>query len=206
LELCRRNRCGITFMSTYVYGAPHYAPVDEAHPIAPNSPYNHSKALGEELCRFYHETFGVPVTILRPFNIYGPGQARHFLIPEIFGQLMDSGRPEVTLKDLAPQRDYVYVDDVVRALMLTAEKPQAYGVFNLGSGEAVSVAELADRCIRVSGIVKPVRSLEQARPNEISGIAADIRNAGERLGWAPEYSLERGLSLTYRSMLDEKAH
>lgn len=205
LELCRRNRCPLTFMSTYVYGAPQYTPIDEAHPLAPNSPYNHSKTLGEDLCRFYHGAFGIPVTVLRPFNIYGTGQARHFLIPEIFTQLLDDTKPEVVLKDLAPQRDYVYVDDVARALALTVEKPQAYGVCNLGSGRAVSVAELAELCARASGIHKPVTGTGQARPNEVTGIAADITNARLQLGWEPEYTLESGLALTFRSLADEKA-
>jgi nucleoside-diphosphate-sugar epimerase len=205
LELCRSNRCGITFMSTYVYGSPKYAPIDEEHPVAPNSPYNHSKVLGESLCRFYHDAFGVPATVFRPFNIYGPGQARHFLIPEIFGQLLDEGRPEVVLKDLSPQRDYVYVDDVVRALALSVEKPAPYAVYNLGSGAATGVADLAGLCRKVSGIRKEIRSAGQIRPNEVTGIAADIRKAGKELGWFPEYSLEQGLKTMLRVLLDEKA-
>lgn len=204
LELCRRNGCGITFMSTYLYGAPQSVPIDESHPLAPNSPYHHSKLLGEGLCRYYHDTFGIPVTIFRPFNVYGPGQAGHFLIPEIFGQLLGDGRPEVVLKDLAPQRDYVYVDDVARALALSVERPKAFAVYNLGSGRALSVGELAGLCVEISGIRKPIRDAGQARRGEVTGIVACVEKAAAELGWAPEVPLDEGLSRTFRSIRDGK--
>ena len=102
LDLCRKQGCSLTYVSSYVYGTPQYLPVDENHPVAPVSPYNHSKLVAEDICRFYSEQFGVPVTILRPVNIFGPGQNPSFLIPFIIEQV-DS------LKELGVDIDYFLI-------------------------------------------------------------------------------------------------
>ena len=193
LELCRRNGCGITFMSTYVYGVPQYLPIDEEHPVLPNSPYNHSKFLAEELCRFYNRVFNIPVVIFRPFNIFGPGQASHFLVPAILDQLLDDLKKEITLMDVEPIRDYVYVDDVIEALVRSIGRKN-FQIYNLGSGTAVSVLELAKTAMEVSGKTKPVKSEYTRRKNEVSNISCSIKKAHLKLGWTPQVNLKEGLS------------
>jgi len=193
LEYCRHNACGLTLMSTYVYGVPEYLPVDERHPLRPNSPYNHSKFLAEQLCAFYHQAFSCNITIFRPFNIYGSGQSGYFLIPEIIGQLLDSAKPEVRLQNLAPKRDYVHVDDVVRALLLSVGANSGLRTYNLGSGTSWSVEELANLAMKAAGVHKPLVGAGQERRNEVMDIRADISLAMRELNWQPVVSIDEGL-------------
>jgi nucleoside-diphosphate-sugar epimerase len=193
LELCRRNKCGMTFISTYVYGPPQYNPIDEKHPVVPNSPYNHSKVLAEELCQFYNRVFNLPIIIFRPFNIFGPGQAGHFLIPTILNQLFDDAKKEIKLIDLEPRRDFVYIDDIVEAIAMSIVR-NIFQIYNLGSGTSVSVLELAEAAMEVSGINKPILSERVSRRNEVSNIVASIQKAHLELGWTPQVNLKEGLS------------
>jgi nucleoside-diphosphate-sugar epimerase len=180
-------------MSTYVYGAPQYLPIDERHPVLPNSPYNHSKYLAEQLCQFYNRVFDSPVVILRPFNIFGPGQAPHFIVPAILGQLLDDSRQEIQLMDLAPERDYVYVDDVVDALVSSLARPGCE-VYNLGTGSSVSVLALAEAVMEAAQRKKPISSKGSVRKNEVTNIVASIQKAHAELGWTPRVDLREGLS------------
>ncbi|HSN49645.1 MAG TPA: SDR family oxidoreductase, partial [Bacteroidales bacterium] len=86
LEFCRATGAGLSYISSYLYGTPGYLPVDEKHPLKAHNPYSHSKIVAEETCRYYRDQFKIPVTIFRPFNIYGPGQDQRFLIPKIIAQ------------------------------------------------------------------------------------------------------------------------
>ncbi len=192
LDFCKNNGASLTFISTYVYGMPKYLPIDENHPIDPNSPYNHSKYLAEQLCNFYSANFGVQTTVLRPFNIYGKGQAQHFLIPEIVGQLLDTTKPEIKLQTLTPKRDYVHINDVISALMLTLNQKKS-ATYNIASGVSVSVGEIADIVKKVSGINKGVVSANIERKNEVTDICADISFAKANLGWQPGVSFEEGI-------------
>lgn len=192
LELCRRNGCGITFISSYVYGHPQYNPIDENHPISPNSPYNHSKYLAEELCRFYNRIFNMPVVIFRPFNIYGPGQSKNFLIPEIISQLFDNEREEIKLLDLTPKRDYIYVDDVVEALVKSIDQ-ESYKLYNLGSGYSISVLDLVNLTMDITGINKKITSDGKSRNNEVTDMVASIEKAKLELKWSPRVNLKEGL-------------
>jgi nucleoside-diphosphate-sugar epimerase len=83
LDFCRRQSASVTLISSYVYGKPLRLPIDEDHPLEPFNPYSHTKILAEEIGRYYAAQFGVPVFIVRPFNVYGPGQDRRFLIPTL---------------------------------------------------------------------------------------------------------------------------
>lgn len=201
LELCRKNACAMTFMSTYVYGQPQYLPIDERHPIAPNSPYNHSKYLAEQLCLFYDENFGVQATIFRPFNIYGPGQSKQFLIPQIVIQLLDNSASQIQLKSLAPKRDYVYIDDLVRALMFSLET-NSTEIYNIAGGISVSVGEIAELAMEVSGIRKPVIGAGEERKNEVMDICGDAGKAERKLRWQARQSLKDGLSMILKASAD----
>ncbi len=196
LEVCRKNNCGMTFMSTYVYGHPKYLPVDEAHQAMPNSPYSQTKYLAEQLCGFYSSNYSIPCVILRPFNIYGPGQSGGFLVPSIFAQVMDPSTDEVRVENLRPKRDYVYVDDVVGAIVSTIGRKTA-GVYNIGTGVATGVGELIEAVFKVTGIRKKVISVDKIRPDEVHEITASYRKINGDLGWAPATGLEEGLKKTF---------
>lgn len=192
LELCRARKIPLTFASAYLYGIPSSLPVKETDKIEPNNPYALSKSLAESLCRFYAEHFAVPVTIIRPFNIYGPGQKAHFLIPEILAQVK-VGKP-IHLKDLAPRRDYLYLDDMVDALIRTIDSKPGYHIYNIGYGSSLSVGEIVEVIQSVAGTSLPVVSENAPRQNEISDVYADTGKAMRELHWHPRYSLKEGIN------------
>ncbi len=197
LEFCRKLGIPLTYVSSYLYGEPDYLPVDENHPVKSYNPYSQSKVMADATCQFYTRQYNVPVTIFRPFNAYGPGQSRLFLINEIISKVMDPAIPVVEVMDLRPKRDYIYIDDLVRALILSIDKPQ--GIFNLGSGYSKSVEEIIRLVLRFTGTSKEYRSKAEIRPNEIFDLYADIRKAGRELEWFPKVSFEAGIEQCIRA-------
>jgi nucleoside-diphosphate-sugar epimerase len=192
LEYCRYKQASFTFISSYMYGSPKYLPIDEKHPLQPSNPYALSKYLGEELCRFYSEHFKMKISIIRPFNIYGPGQDGRFLIPLILDQFYSDSK-EVKLMDLSPKRDYIYVDDLTEALVLTVNVKDQLTVLNIGSGYSLSVTEVIKEIKKASGIEKEVQSAGETRPNEIPDTVAEISQAKRILGWEPKVSFAEGI-------------
>lgn len=193
LEHCRQNPAALTLISSYVYGQPLRLPISEDHPLAAANPYAHTKILAEETARFYEERFGVALVIVRPFNIYGPGQTGPFLIPSIVRQALDPSVKEIRVQDLRPRRDYVYVADAVELLLATL-RPGVKGVFNLGSGYSASVGEVAELVNQAAGAHKPVVSAGEQRPGEIMDVVADTSRAAVELGWRPRTSLADGIA------------
>ena len=191
LEFCRKSGASMTYVSTYIYGTPKYLPVDEAHPISPHSVYNHSKYLAEDMCRFYSENFGLPVSVLRLFNLYGPRQSSDFIIPHIISQALKSEQIEVM--DLEPKRDYIYITDVTDAIRLSAGK-SGFNLYNVGSGKSVSVAELCDIIQDCAGTSKPVICKNVARKNEVMDVVADYSKINAELGWTPKVGLHEGIT------------
>jgi UDP-glucose 4-epimerase len=192
LEYCRRHGAKMVFASSYVYGNPRYLPVDEEHPLCPTNPYARSKVACEMICRAYSEDFAVRCVVLRPFNIFGPGQSKDFLIPEIVGQIKTGG--QVVLKDLTPKRDMLYISDAVDAYVRAAGfEASAFEVFNIGYGASLSVRHIAEELIRLSGKELRLSSLDTKRRGEISDTVADIRKASELLHWKPSGTVEEGL-------------
>lgn len=193
LEFCRKNGCSMTMMSTYVYGEPQYLPIDEKHPIVAVSPYHQSKIACEDICAFYTRKFGVKVTVLRPFNVYGKGQSEAFLVPKIYSQVVNESVKEISVMDLAPKRDYVYIDDVVGALLATLKATKLFSIYNVGSGISTSVQDVILNISEVTGIFKPFRSTNEKRVSEISDCIADISSINADLGFVPRYNLQDGL-------------
>jgi len=197
LEFCRVEGARLIHLSAYIYGQPEKLPIAESAPVRANNPYALSKHMAEQACRFHAEQFGVPVTILRPFNVYGPGQARQFLIPTILAQLRDT---KVEMLDLEPRRDYVFLPDLVDAI-LRAEMLTAPGcrVVNIGSGQSVSVAEIVAAAQAVAGTSLKVVSRGKKRSNEIPDVVADITTARDLLAWSPHNGLAEGLKECWRA-------
>jgi UDP-glucose 4-epimerase len=197
LELARRRGARVVYASAYVYGRPRYLPIDEAHPVQALNPYTASKLLGEDLCRSYHRDSGVPVVILRAFNVYGPGQRPEFLIPRIVQALPDG---EVRLADPAPRRDWLYLDDAVAAYAKAVEfDAEPWAVFNVGAGRSHSVREVTDMVRRQWGRPFNVQYEGRRREGEIDDLVADCRRIGAALGWRPAVDLAEGI----RRMLAE---
>lgn len=201
LEFCRKNKSGLLLMSSYVYGIPEVLPINENHPINPNNPYAHSKVLGENLSVFYQKHFNLPVCILRPFNIYGRGMNNKFLIAEIISQLHDKKNKRIILQDLSPRRDYLFVADLVEAMIMLFEKRKT-GVYNIGSGKSLSVDEVVNAIISASPINKEYSSNNSVRKNEIPDVVADISKVTSEIGWKPKHAFEEGIRKT---LAQEKA-
>jgi nucleoside-diphosphate-sugar epimerase len=193
LDFCRRTGSHLIFVSGYCYGIPVSLPLSESAPVRPNNPYAFSKYAAEQACRFFHEFFQTHVTILRPFNIYGPGQSPHFLIPRIVEQAVDSAVSEIVVEDDKPRRDYVHVDDVVGAIRALLKNPRPGATFNVGAGESHSVAELAKLICSAANVEKPLVSRARPRSNEIPDVVADISAIRHAIGWSPSVSLQDGL-------------
>lgn len=198
LEYCREQGASLTLISSYMYGHPERLPIPEGHPLRAFNPYGHSKLLAEEVAQFYQTSFRVPVTIVRPFNLYGPGQSERFLIPALIRQALSPECSTISIADHRPRRDYIYVDDVVELLLAVVESQRA-SVYNAGSGISTSAREVAERIAELAGTGKHVISRNEERPDEVLDTVADISRARLELGWNPRIGLDEGLARTIRS-------
>lgn len=191
LELCRKYNARLIFASSYIYGSPQYLPVDENHPICPFNPYAQSKVICEKLCEGYNRDFGVKVSILRPFNIFGKGQKGKLLIPEIIGQLKE-GKKEIQLKAASPRRDYVNVRDVASAFCACLNDTSSYSVYNVCSGTSVSVIEITEIINRQLKERVSFSFSQSDRPNEVDETLGSCEKL-KSLGWRTSLSFEDGI-------------
>lgn len=203
LEFCKEPRIPMTYVSAYVYGHPDSLPIGEDSAVRPSNPYALTKRLAEEACEFYASTYGLQVTTIRPFNAYGIGQAENFLIPAIISQALDSGE-EIVVKDLAPKRDYVYLEDLVTGLLATLGKSDGYRVYNIGSGVSLSVQEVIDLIQEIAGTQKKIVCDQVIRTNELMDVVADISKAGSELGWRPEFTFRAGIEKIIRTEREKR--
>ncbi|WJV46118.1 GDP-mannose 4,6-dehydratase [Streptomyces flavofungini] len=200
-EACRRTsvRRLVHTSTSEVYGTALTVPISESHPLQPQSPYSASK-IGADMTALSHwHAFELPVTVVRPFNTYGPRQSARAVIPTILAQL-HSGAREIKLGSLSPTRDFTYVTDTARGFLAMAEAERTLGqVVNLGVGREISIGDLAQELIAASGrdavvVADPARM----RPagSEVERLLSDNSRARELSGWVPEVSLREGLKLT----------
>ena len=198
LEYCRAHSAGLTFISSYVYGQPEHLPISEDHPLRAVNPYGHTKLVAEDICRFYATNFQVPVTIVRPFNIYGPGQTDQFLIPLLIQQALSSS-PSIIVNDTEPRRDYIYISDLIDLLLVSEARPQP-GIYNAGSGCSHSIAEIVKLINGLLPVAKPLESRGETRTNEIPNVVADISKARAAFGWTPRIEMREGIGRTMQAM------
>ena len=200
LEACRRHKVQrlVQTSTSEVYGTARYIPIDEEHPLQGQSPYSATKIAADKLAESYYRSFDLPVTILRPFNTYGPRQSLRAVIPTILTQSL-SGR-RIRLGNLLPVRDLTYVSDTVRAFMSSALSRETLGkVVNCGSGRGVSIGELVQIVGDLLNCSLEVQQEdERLRPerSEVFTLICNNNLAKKLMDWQPEISLEDGLSLT----------
>ncbi len=185
-----------------LYGEPEYLPCDEAHPIKPLSVYGASKHALEQYTRVIAKTNGIDHTILRPGNVYGPGQDPHGEagVVAIFGLKMLAGEDVTIYGNGEQERDYVYVDDVVNATLTVARSDAARGgVYNIASGSPTSVNGIFALLAAETGYERaPVHAPE--RPGDVSRIYLDTSRARDELGWTPEIDLREGITRTVAAL------
>jgi len=182
-----------------VYGTPDTVPITESHPLRAQSPYAASKIGADQLALSFAASFGLAVTILRPFNTYGPRQSTRAVIMTVLSQMM-SGSDEIRVGSLTPQRDFTYVSDTVEGFIrCVAADLEPGAVVQLGTGVAVSVADLIAMCRRVTGSeAQIVSDQDRVRPDdsEVMVLLADPSNAAKRINWKPTVGLQAGLQET----------
>ena len=202
LEEVRKNPVQkfVYVSSSHVYGVPEYIPIDEIHPIASREPYSASKAAAENIVNGYSGTYGINTAIVRPFNIYGPGQHESFLIPSIIKQA--SGSDVIEVGNLEPTRDFTYITDVVAGFLKIAES--GYGVYNIGSGIEVKVGDIIQKIVDIVNQNIEIRSVVDRQRSggvEITRMCADVSRL-RRIGWEPKVGLEEGLRFTIKYLED----
>jgi UDP-glucose 4-epimerase len=188
-----------------VYGTPETVPITVTHPLRGQSPYSASKIGADKMCESYALSFETPVTVLRPFNTFGPRQSMRAVIPTILNQLL-AGANEVHLGALSPQRDFTFVADTADGFMRAATTDLAPGtIVQLGTGRTVSIGEAFQLCLDAVGSTASVTTDEErVRPagSEVEILLSDPSQAAEVLGWTPQTTLEDGLRQTAEWLRD----
>jgi NAD dependent epimerase/dehydratase len=204
LNICQASRelGGIRTLITStseVYGTAKYVPINEEHPRQPQSPYSASKIGADALALSYHHAFGLPVTIVRPFNTYGPRQSARAIIPTIITQIA-SGAEEIRLGDLRPTRDMNYVKDTCRGFLAIAECGDTIGKeINIASNSEVSMGDMVEMIKEIMrSNVKIVADEERLRPaaSDVFRLWGDNSLIRSLTGFEPEYDLRQGLEQT----------
>ena len=188
-----------------VYGTAQFVPITEEHPLQGQSPYSASKIGADQIAISFHKSFGTPVSVIRPFNTYGPRQSARAVIPTIISQVA-SGKREIKLGDVRPTRDFNFVEDTVRGFIRALNSDRSVGeVINLGNNFEISIGQLASVIAKQMGVEIQILSDEsRIRPanSEVERLWADNTKALRLLDWAPEFSgisgLKRGLEVTAR--------
>lgn len=182
-----------------VYGTACYTPIDEKHPLQPQSPYSASKIGADALALSFHASFDLPVTIARPFNTYGPRQSSRAIIPTIICQIL-GGRESLQLGDLEPKRDLTYVSDTCEGMIAAGSNQTLIGeTVNIGSGSSHSVRELVQKIQEMIGSEISIREDSQRvrpRSSEVFLLEADVAKIREKTTFETKISLEDGLTRT----------
>ncbi len=186
-----------------VYGTARFVPITENHPLQGQSPYSASKIGADQIAMSFHTSFGTPVTILRPFNTYGPRQSARAVIPTIITQIAN-GKREIKLGAVHPTRDFNYVTDTVAGFMAALNSEKGIGeVINIGSNFEISIGNTARAIAEVMGVKIDILNDEQRlRPekSEVERLWAANDKARELFGWQPQYNgldgFHRGLTKT----------
>ena len=204
LNICqaaKENGCErvIHTSTSEVYGTAQYVPIDEKHPLQPQSPYSATKIGADAMAMSFHSAFGLPVTIARPFNTYGPRQSARAVIPTIIGQIA-AGKKQIKLGDLTPTRDFNYVLDTCRGFIALAECDKTIGeVINIGSGVEISVGDTLDLIKKImDSDVEFITDEQRLRPkqSEVFRLCCDNTKVHELTGFEPKYSIREGLEKT----------
>lgn len=204
LNLCQAARDAkvgrfVQMSTSEVYGSALYVPIDEKHPLQPQSPYSASKIGADAMAMSFLHAFGMPVVVARPFNTFGPRQSARAVIPTIISQIA-SGLREIQLGDTTPTRDFNYVADICRGLMLLAACDAAVGrTVNIGSNREISVGDtLALIAKQMGEEVRFVTDPQRLRPkgSEVQRLWCDNTLIRELTGFEPLHTLEDGLART----------
>ena len=188
-----------------VYGTAQYVPIDEKHPYQGQSPYSATKIGADRLAESFYRSFNLPVTIVRPFNTYGPRQSARAVIPTIITQLL-SGKEEIKLGSLTPTRDFNYVKDTARGFLEIYKSDKTIGEeINVATQKEISIGDLANELIRqINPNAKIICDEQRIRPekSEVNRLLGCNEKIKRLTDWAPQYSFEEGLAETIEFLRD----
>lgn len=195
----------LTTSTSEVYGSARYIPIDENHPFQGQSPYSATKIGADRLAESFYRSFQVPVSIVRPFNTYGPRQSARAVIPTIITQLL-AGKTEIKLGSLTPSRDFNYVKDTVHGFIAICESDKTIGEeINIASQREISVGELAQKLIdQMNPQARIICEDDRKRPekSEVNRLLGSNKKILLLTDWKPKYSLEEGLQNTIEFLKD----
>lgn len=182
-----------------VYGTAQYVPIDEKHPYQGQSPYSATKIGADRLAESFYRSFELPVTIVRPFNTYGPRQSARAVIPTIISQLL-AGKEEIRLGSLTPTRDFNYVKDTANGFYEIARSDRTIGEeINIATQQEISIGDLANELIRqINPNAKIVCETQRTRPekSEVNRLLGSNEKIKRLTDWTPQYTFEQGLAET----------
>ncbi|MDD4566007.1 MAG: NAD-dependent 4,6-dehydratase LegB [Eubacteriales bacterium] len=182
-----------------VYGTAQYIPIDEKHPYQGQSPYSATKIGADRLAESFYRSFSLPVTIVRPFNTYGPRQSARAIIPTIITQLL-AGKEEIRLGSLTPTRDFNYVHDTVNGFIAISDSIKTIGEeINIATQKEISMGDLANEIIgQIHPSAKIICEESRLRPekSEVNRLLGSNEKIRRLTGWTPQYTLETGITET----------
>lgn len=182
-----------------VYGTAQYVPIDEKHPFQGQSPYSATKIGADRLAESFYRSFNLPISIVRPFNTYGPRQSARAVIPTIITQLL-SGKEEIKLGSLTPTRDFNYVKDTAAGFIAIAESDKTIGEeINIATQHEMSIGDLANEIIRqINPNAKIICDEQRLRPekSEVNRLLGSNEKIKKLTEWKPQYTFEQGIEET----------
>ena len=188
-----------------VYGTALYVPIDEKHPLQGQSPYSASKIGADQIAMSYYRSFDTPVSLIRPFNTYGPRQSARAVIPTIISQLAN-GKETIKLGAVSPTRDFNFIKDTVSGFISVMNSEKAIGeVINIGSNYEVSIGETAKLIADIMNVNLKIETDEQRlRPekSEVNRLWAENKKAKELVGWQPQYGGKEGFRKGLKETMD----
>jgi len=191
-----------------VYGTAQYVPIDEKHPFQGQSPYSATKIGADRLAESFYRSFNLPVSIVRPFNTYGPRQSARAVIPTIITQLL-SGKEEIKLGSLTPTRDFNFVKDTANGFISIYESDKTIGEeINIATGEEISIGKIADELIKqINPKAKIICDEERLRPekSEVNRLLGSNEKIKTLTSWKQNWSFPDGLAETIKWMRDHWA-
>ena len=195
LEIARKKNCSLIYPSTsHVYAIPHKLPIKETHPTNATSVYSESKISGEKLCETYSKSYGLNISVLRLFSTYGPKNSEYKVESRIITQLLSN--TSIKIGNLFPKRDFVYIDDVIRAFQTVMKNLKGFNTYNVGSERSYSIQEICNILKKLSGKKIPIiTDKAKLRKNDTKNVVSDCSKI-KKLGWKPKISIKKGLELT----------
>jgi len=196
LEIARKKDCKLVYVSTsHIYGKPIKLPITEGHPKNPESIYAASKLAGEICCEGYANTYGLDISVVRLFSVYGPNSPSYLVTSRIFSQINNR---VIRLGNLHAKRDFIYVKDAVNGVKTVLEKSKRFNVYNIGMGKSYSILAVCNLIKKISAKTTHIQSVRSyLRKNDINEIRSNSSKI-RKIGWKPKFDLKKGLELTLK--------